>query len=64
MAVAAVDIGAEGMTGFDLSPCPRFSYPEDFDRPQFDAWPRLPQPSMQCRPVPRCLGLNSIGAAP
>ena len=27
MAVAAVDIGAEGMTGFDLSPCPRFQLP-------------------------------------
>ena len=23
---------------FDLSPCPRFSYPEDFDREKFDAW--------------------------
>lgn len=62
MAVAAMDIGAEGMNGFDLSPCPRFSCPEDFDRTQFDA--RLPQPSVQCRPMPRRLGLNSIGVAP
>ena len=64
MALAAVDIGAEDMSGFDLSPCPRFSYPEDFDRTQFDAWLRLPQPSVQCRPMPRRLGLNSIGVAP
>ena len=28
----------EGVTRFDLSPCPRFSYPEDFDREKFDAW--------------------------
>ena len=41
MAVAAVDIGAEGMNGFDLLSCPRFSYPEDFDRAKFDAWLRL-----------------------
>ena len=41
MAVAAVDIGTEGMNGFDLLPCPRFSYPEDFDRTKFDAWLRL-----------------------
>ena len=26
------------MIRFDLSPCPRFSYPEDFDRDKFDAW--------------------------
>ena len=62
MALAAVDIGAEDMSGFDPSPCPRFSYPEGFDRTQFDA--RLPQPSVQCRPMPRRLGLNSIGVAP
>ena len=41
MAVAAVDIGDEGMNGFDFLPCPRFSYPEDFDRTKFDAWLRL-----------------------
>ena len=28
----------EGVSRFDLSPCPRFSYPEDFDREKFDAW--------------------------
>ena len=40
MAVAAMDIGAEGMNGFDLSPSPRFN------------------------PMPRRLGLNSIGVVP
>ena len=29
---------AEGVIRFDLSPCPRFRYPEDFDRQKFDAW--------------------------
>ena len=28
----------EGVIRFDLSPCPRFSYPEDFDREKFKAW--------------------------
>ena len=28
----------EGVIRFDLSPCPQFSYPEDFDRDKFDAW--------------------------
>ena len=28
----------EGVIRFDLSPCPRFSYPEDFDRDKFNAW--------------------------
>ena len=28
----------EGVVRFDLSPCVRFSYPEDFDREKFDAW--------------------------
>ena len=28
----------EGMIRFDLSPCSRFSYPEDFDPEKFDAW--------------------------
>ena len=28
----------EGVSRFDLLPCPRFSYPEDFDREKFDAW--------------------------
>ena len=32
---------AEGDSLFDLSPCPRFYYPEDFDRDKFDAWLRL-----------------------
>ena len=31
----------EGVIRFDLSPCPRFNYPEDFDRGKFDAWLRL-----------------------
>ncbi len=29
---------AEGVIRFDLSPCPSFDYPEDFDRRKFDAW--------------------------
>jgi ATP-dependent DNA helicase RecG len=32
---------AEGAVRFDLSPCPRFSYPQDFDRKKFDAWLKL-----------------------
>ena len=32
---------AEGVIRFDLTPCPRFNYPEDFDRDKFDAWLRL-----------------------
>ena len=32
---------AEGVIRFDLAPCPRFNYPEDFDREKFDAWLRL-----------------------
>ena len=28
----------EGVIRFDLSPCPRFSYPEDFDHDKFNAW--------------------------
>ena len=32
---------AEGAIRFDLSPCPRFKYPEDFDREKFDGWMRL-----------------------
>ena len=31
----------EGVIRFDLSPCPRFDYPEDFDGDKFDAWLRL-----------------------
>ena len=31
----------EGAVRFDLSPCPRFNYPEDFDREKFDGWMRL-----------------------
>ena len=31
----------EGVIRFDLSPCPRFNYPEDFDREKFNAWLRL-----------------------
>ena len=29
---------AESAIGFDRSPCPRFRYPEDFDREKFDIW--------------------------
>ena len=29
---------AEGAIRFDLSPCPRFRYPEDFDHEKFDIW--------------------------
>ena len=32
---------SEGVIRFDLAPCSRFSYPEDFDREKFDAWLRL-----------------------
>ena len=32
---------AEGGIRFDLSPCPCFKYPEDFDREKFDGWMRL-----------------------
>lgn len=28
----------EGVIRFDLSPCPRFRYPEDFDRDKYNAW--------------------------
>ena len=28
----------EGVIRFDLSPCPRFKYPEDFDHEKFDVW--------------------------
>lgn len=31
----------EGAIRFDLTPCPRFRYPDDFDRDRFDAWLRL-----------------------
>ena len=29
---------AEGAIRFDLSPCPRFRYPQDFDRQKYAAW--------------------------
>jgi len=29
---------AEGAIRFDLSPCPRFRFPEDFDRDKYKAW--------------------------
>lgn len=32
---------AEGAIRFDLAPCPRFIYPDDFDREKFDAWVRV-----------------------
>jgi ATP-dependent DNA helicase RecG len=32
---------AEGAIRFDLSPCPRFRYPQDFDREKFKAWLKL-----------------------
>ena len=28
----------EGTVRFDLAPCPRFTFPEDFDREKFDTW--------------------------
>ena len=28
----------EGTVRFDLAPCPRFDYPNDFDRGKFDVW--------------------------
>ncbi len=31
----------EGVIRFDLSPCPRFRYPEDFDTDKYRAWLRL-----------------------
>ncbi|MBI1849412.1 MAG: transcriptional regulator, partial [Planctomycetes bacterium] len=31
----------EGAIRFDLSPCPRFRYPQDFDRDKYLAWLRL-----------------------
>jgi len=32
---------AAGAIRFDLSPCPRFRYPEDFDRQKYAAWLKL-----------------------
>lgn len=32
---------AEGAIRFDLSPCPRFGYPQDFDREKYNAWLKL-----------------------
>jgi len=32
---------AEGTVRFDLAPCPRFRYPQDFDRTKYNAWLRL-----------------------
>jgi ATP-dependent DNA helicase RecG len=32
---------SEEVIRFDLSPCPRFRYPRDFDRQKYDAWLRL-----------------------
>ncbi len=31
----------EGAVRFDLSPCPRFRYPQDFDRQKYRAWLKL-----------------------
>ena len=31
---------SEGALHFDLSVCPKFRYPEDFDREKYDAWVR------------------------
>ena len=36
-ATLADEIAAQGMS-FDLAVCPRFCYPEDFDREKYDAW--------------------------
>ncbi len=32
---------SEGVIRFDLSLCPRFRYPQDFDRQKYEAWLRL-----------------------
>ena len=32
---------AEGAIRFDLAPCPRFRYPQDFDRAKYSAWLKL-----------------------
>ena len=32
---------AEGAIRFDLAPCPRFHYPQDFDRAKYNAWLKL-----------------------
>jgi ATP-dependent DNA helicase RecG len=32
---------SEGVIRFDLSLCPKFRYPQDFDREKYDAWLRL-----------------------
>jgi ATP-dependent DNA helicase RecG len=32
---------SEGAVRFDLSPCPRFRYPQDFDHAKFNAWLKL-----------------------
>jgi ATP-dependent DNA helicase RecG len=32
---------SEGVIRFDLSPCPRFRYPQDFDREKYNTWFRL-----------------------
>ncbi|MBI4881355.1 MAG: putative DNA binding domain-containing protein [Planctomycetes bacterium] len=32
---------SEGAIRFDLSPCPRFRYPQDFDRAKYNAWLKL-----------------------
>ncbi len=32
---------AEGAIRFDLAPCPRFRYPQDFDRAKYNAWLKL-----------------------
>jgi len=32
---------SEGAIRFDLSPCPKFRYPQDFDRAKYNAWLRL-----------------------
>jgi ATP-dependent DNA helicase RecG len=32
---------SEGAIRFDLSPCPRFRYPQDFDHAKFNAWLKL-----------------------
>ena len=40
---------AEGAIRFDLSPCPRFRYPQDFDWEKFGAWLRLSRISGRLR---------------
>ena len=39
----------EGSVRFDVSPCPGFAFPQDFDRDKFDTWRRLSGISRQAK---------------